>query len=386
MPLNVYSERGIPLNQQWKSFQQIVEKPYDFYSTDAYTRTRVIWMYGTENEQWYFYHNFSRSTDNDEIKRTIAEIRRTEDQQRSRLTFFFDPNASILERTISFEQLAVDLTAAIAKDEPDPYVKQALDYALLEDFDHLFRYSVLLSRLENKDAHKIVQDKTLIKAGRPTAEEHLHPRDTLRKHIDSKTADPISIVHILSITAPEQQTRQYYISHGYQFRNEEARQLYAEIGEIEEQHVTHYESLMDPTLSMLEMAFVHEYNEVYDYASCLQMESDQRFRSVWDEHLHQELEHVRLIGDLLKKYEGKEPQQMMPAQLPKLITLQPAKDYVDNVLQTQVNLRAFGKDFVPKDQLPPDWPSYEYLKTVNAANAPSTRFEQLGPPRPGLRI
>ena len=37
MTLNVYSERGIPLNQQWKSFQQIVEKPYDFYSP---TRTR----------------------------------------------------------------------------------------------------------------------------------------------------------------------------------------------------------------------------------------------------------------------------------------------------------------------------------------------------------
>ena len=49
-----------------------------------------------------------------------------------------------LEQTIGYEQLAVDLTAELAKREKDFYVKKALDFALLEDFDHLYRYSDLL--------------------------------------------------------------------------------------------------------------------------------------------------------------------------------------------------------------------------------------------------
>ncbi|MHB1415088.1 MAG: hypothetical protein ACYC1C_07525 [Chloroflexota bacterium] len=379
MAFDVYSERGTPLEKQWRNFQQIVGKPYDKDSVDAYTRARIIWMYGTETEQWYFYHNYARSTDNEEIKKAITEIRRTEDQQRSALTYFFDPTSSVLEITLGYEQLAVDLTAAIAKDEPDDYVKQTLDFALIEDFDHLFRYSVLMSRIEpNKDPAQIVRHKTDIKAGRPTAEEHRHPLDTLRNHVNAKTADPISLVHILSIVAPEQQVRQYYMSQGYFNTDEEARRLYAEIGEIEEQHVTQYEALMDPTLSMLEMAFIHEYNEAYDYYSCLQMETDQRFKSFWERELAEEVEHIRIVGDLLKKYENKDPQQLMPGQLPKPIMIQSAKDYVNNIIQTQRDLRPYDKQYMQKDKLPQNWPSYEYLKIVDAANAPSTHFEQFG--------
>ena len=46
---------------------------------------------------------------------------------------------TILEHTIGYEQLAVDLTAIMAQNETDAYVKAALDFALLEDFDHLYR-------------------------------------------------------------------------------------------------------------------------------------------------------------------------------------------------------------------------------------------------------
>ena len=51
----------------------------------------------------------------------------------------------ILEHTITYEQLAVDLTCALAKKECNCNVKNALDFALLEDFDHLYRYSNLLN-------------------------------------------------------------------------------------------------------------------------------------------------------------------------------------------------------------------------------------------------
>ena len=54
------------------------------------------------------------------------------------------PTRRILEHTIGYEQLAVDLTAALAQTVGDGHVKKALDFALLEDFDHLYRYADLL--------------------------------------------------------------------------------------------------------------------------------------------------------------------------------------------------------------------------------------------------
>ena len=58
-----------------------------------------------------------------------------------------------------------------------------------------------------------------------------------------------------------------------------ARGLYTEIAQIEEQHVTHYESLLDPLDSWLKQLVFHEYNEVYLYWSMLQQETDTRIKA-----------------------------------------------------------------------------------------------------------
>lgn len=125
---------------------EIVNEPYDKERVDENTRLRLIAAYGMENEQWYFYRSSAHQTTDANIKNLLALIRRAEDQHRSETSFFFDPNATFPQLTIAIEHLAVALTAAVAMREPDPYVKQGFDYALLEDYDHLFRFSQLLKR------------------------------------------------------------------------------------------------------------------------------------------------------------------------------------------------------------------------------------------------
>ena len=56
---------------------------------------------------------------------------------------------TILEHTIGYEQLAVDLTADMAQKEPNSFVKAQLDFALVEDFDHLYRYADLLDNSDH---------------------------------------------------------------------------------------------------------------------------------------------------------------------------------------------------------------------------------------------
>jgi hypothetical protein len=44
--------------------------------------------------------------------------------------------------------------------EPDPYLKQAYEFGVLEDFDHLYRYANLFEMIERRKAAKIVDGVT----------------------------------------------------------------------------------------------------------------------------------------------------------------------------------------------------------------------------------
>src|SRR5690606_1046835 len=127
-----------------------------------------------------------------------------------------------------------------------------------------------------------------------------------------------------------------------------------EIGMIEEQHVTHYESLLDPLDSWFEQLLFHEYNEVYLYYSMLQQETDPRIRAIWELHLQMEIGQLQAAAELYRRYEGGEPEQLLPPALPEtLVTFETNKGYVREVLAAQVDLRADGLDYVHVDDLPP---------------------------------
>jgi hypothetical protein len=372
MAFNPLDETGIPVEQQLRNWSELNTQPYDKYAVDPYTRTRVILMNGIEVESIIFSHQFARHTDNLEIKHALAMSRRVDQQQQKAVSGLNPGDQSPLEETIGYEQVAVDLTSWLARHEPDPMLKQALDFALLEDFDHLYRYADLYDLLDGGDATDLTGGYTEITPGRPTILEHRHPIDDVRRHYSTHTVDPLSRLHVMTIVAGEQQTMNFYMNHGDDWVEPIARGLYAEIAMIEEQHVTHYESLLDPLDSWLKQLVFHEYNEVYLYWSMMQGETDNRIKALWELHCNMEIGQLKVACELLRKYEGVEPQEILPPALPDIpVTFEPNKEYVRSILATQYDLRTDGVHYVRVEDLPPDHRYFEYQKTVNAGGAPS---------------
>lgn len=347
MGFNPFDEKGIPIERQVKSWSELNTKPYDPDQVHPYSRTRGILMNGIEVESVLFYHNFHRHCEDMELRRQLATMRRIEQQQQKMVNWMIPASESTLQVTIGYEQLACDLTASMAKNEPDPYVKAALDYALIEDFDHLYRYANLMLESDPKRAESIVKDLTEVMPGRPTALEHQHPFDTVRKFVDFKKSDPLTRMHILTITAAEQQTMNYYMNVGNRFNDANGRGLYQEIGMIEEQHVTHYGSLIDPRSSWFEMACMHEYNECYLYYSCMISEPDDRVRKIWEQLLEFEISHLQMSRDLLIKYEKKDARDMFSKEFPKPTVIESSKDYIREVISSQVNYTGDKSEMVP---------------------------------------
>jgi len=225
--------------------------------------------------------------------------------------------------------------------------------------------------LEGKSAEAIVKGQTEIAEGRPTPEEHRSPLDSVRHYVDYGKANVKTKLNSQTIIAGEQQTYLYYKSHGFMYGNDLARKLYAEIAEVEEEHVTQYESVPDPRLGWLEKAALKQVNEAYNYYSCWQTETAPRIKSLWEQFYRMELEHIQQVGQLLQDYEGKDIHQMYPAEIQPLIVFESNKDYVRNIVNTQRNLQPVNMEYKPKDQLPSDWASYRYMEVVNQGGVPS---------------
>jgi hypothetical protein len=370
--MNPLEQKGIGVEDQFRSWSELNVAPYDKLDVHPYTRTRVILMNGIEVESIMFSHQFARHTDNLEIKQALALARRADAQQQKVVNGLNPGDQTPLETTIGYEQVAVDLTSWLARHEPDPMLKQALDFALLEDFDHLYRYANLYELLNGRNAAELTGQLTEITPGRPTILEHRHPHDDVRGHFETHTVDPLSRMHVMTIVAAEQQTMNFYMNHGTDWVEPIARGLYAEIALIEEQHVTHYESLLDPLDSWLKQLVFHEYNEAYMYWSVLQNEEERRIKSIWELHLDMEIGQLQAACELLRKYEGIEPEEILPPSMPDTpVTFEPNKDYVREILATQVDLRADGVDYVPDSSLSADHRSRRYREVVNAGGAPS---------------
>lgn len=346
MTFNPLTEKGIPLDRQLRNWRELNVTPVDPDETDPYTKCRIITMNGIEVEAALFSHHFNRICRDREVKEQLARTRYIEQQQQKAVNWLLPGTASVLETTISYEQVAVDLTGWVARNEPDPYLRQAYEFGVLEDFDHLYRYANLYEIIEHRRAEKIVGQLTEVMPGRPTIVEHRDPVDNLRDPYDRNAAAPISKLHALTLVASEQQTMNFYMTTGNMYMEPIARQLYQEIGLIEEEHVTHYESLMDPGETWWERLVTHEYNECYLYYSFLQQESDPRVKAIWELHLNMELEHLRIAADLMRRHDNREPEEIVGQQLPQALAFEPNKAFLRELLATQMDLTTLGAGYV----------------------------------------
>lgn len=362
--VNPFYEKGALPVEKFASVQDYSPIPYDKKTVSPYTKTRIILLNGAEFEQNWFLHQFSRSCNDNDLRREISLIRRHEQQQQKIISGLKPIDESDLETTIGYEQLAIDLTAILAKHVKDECVKNALDFALLEDFDHLYRFANLLETEQGIDANRLTGGYTEITPGRPTVAEPRHPFDEINRHIAAELADPFTKLVVSIITAGEQQTMNYYMNIAGFHPSEIGRRLYSEIAMIEEQHVTEYGSLIDTTCSRLECWLMHEYTECYLYYSCSVDETDEYIKRIFGKLYLEECGHLRRVAELLLKYEGKPWQAVFPqgGDFPEPLRFEGNIDYVREVLAKTINYTRSNEDYAPLKTLPDNAKYFKYQK------------------------
>jgi hypothetical protein len=369
MSLNIFEERGVEIDRQLFTWRDMVRTPVSKTDDDAFTFVRIILMNGIECFALRLGHSLNWMSES--LRLPLAQMRRIEKHQQALVNWLLPADMSQLETTLSYEQVAIEVTASVAQHEPDAYLAQVYRFGMLEDFDHLYRFAALLDRLHGIDPNNILQSYTDVRPGRPTSVEHRAPDDDVRLPYNRNTADPLSKLHAITITAAEFQTEDYYMNIGPQFSDTLARQLYAEIASIEEQHVTQYGSLLDPGESQLEKWLLMQATEVYNYYSCALSETNARVREIWHRFVDYELGQLHAVMELFKAVEKRDPAEVLPPTLPDPIDYQSHREFVRQTLAREVDLRARGPHFIDKSDEGPTSPSVRYREQLNSEGSPS---------------
>ena len=102
-PFTTKPEKDTPLFVDW---EKLWSNPTTSRRSTPTPRTRVILMTGTEFENVWFSHQFSRCCSDNDLRRELALLRRSEQQQQKLLTHLKPADETALEHTIGYEQLA----------------------------------------------------------------------------------------------------------------------------------------------------------------------------------------------------------------------------------------------------------------------------------------
>lgn len=382
MTIHLFQDKGVPLDRQRMSWKDMVGSPISKLDDDAFTRLRIILMNGVELDSLRTKQVALRM--NAQARPLLAQLMRVEQHQATTINWLQGADHSPLETTIGYEQTAIEVTASVAQLEPDPYLAQGYRYALLEDFDHLYRYSALLDRLEGKDANNITQGHTDIVPARETWFHHRSPEHDLLEP-NGADAQLATKLHALTLTGGEYQTHDYHMNIGPVFADPLARQLHAEIASVEAQHITHYGSMLNPGESALEKLLISEACEVWNYAGCTEQETNPRIRAIWERFLDYELGHFQLALELFKDIERRDPSEVLgEGLLPAFISFQSQRDFVRQVVEEETGMRKNHTRFVATDGEGPS--SLVYRDAVNAGGSPSQRVSATYAWAPGTEL
>jgi hypothetical protein len=367
MAINLFDSGGCPMERQRFTWKELVQKPISKLDDDAFSRVRVILMNGLELDALRTKQIMLRM--NREARVPLAQLMRVEHEQATMINWLLSSDHSPLETTIGYEQTAIEVTASVAQLEPDPYMAQGYRYAMLEDFDHLYRYSALLDRLEGKDANNITQGYTDIVPARPTLVHHRSPENDLLEPYGPDAALATKF-HALTLTGGEYQTHDYYMNVGPIFADPLARQLYAEIASVEAQHITHYGSMINPDERPLEKLLLSEANEVWNYQGCAEQESNPRLRAIWERFLDYELGHLQVVMRLFKDVERRDPAELLgDGSLPPRIKFASQREFIRKVVAAEIPMRKNGTQFVNEAAEAPA--SIAWRDQLNSEGSPS---------------
>jgi hypothetical protein len=329
---------GIPLDRQTRHWHELDVESVDALTTDPFTQYRIMAADGIEAQAGRLDRQLRRRTTDPDVRRHVGWLGEIEALQR-RVLNQLRPNVDTgLAMMIAHERAALGLVSWIARAEPDPDRTTVYERGALADFDRLYRYANLFELVGRRRADAVVGEVTAV-LPQPSTRPVRQP-DPGRSGADRRrAADALSRLHALTVRASEHQLMAYYRSADRGPVEPVARPLAGEVAAIARERD---EQPVGTGQTPWARLVTHECAECYLYYSFMQQETDPRTKAVWELLLQMELAHLRAAGELLRTVEGRDPHEVVDANLPEPAHFDPNAEYLSQLLATRVDPATVG--------------------------------------------
>ncbi|MCM1074000.1 MAG: hypothetical protein NC334_09360, partial [Bacteroides sp.] len=115
-----------------------------------------------------------------------------------------------------------------------------------------------------------------------------------------------------------------------------------------------------------------EFTEVCTYYNCYEDEENEHLKKIWEMFLYFELEHLRIASELFKKYEKRDPEEVVGTKIVLPCRFESQKEYVTNILYNEIDKRIMPEGaYTTIKKLPEDWVSYDIQEKQGEAGSPT---------------
>jgi hypothetical protein len=279
-----FDHPGLPVDRHGRHWHELDVEPADVRASDSYMRCRVSTMEGIERASALFDWRLIPRCPDIESRQMVGRLGAAASLRRDNIAARKPRPEHPLERAIGSERAALDLVSWVARNEPDHNRQKMYRRQASLHLAHLQRFAELSARAGYPWADRVGSDvDALTAAPGPTAAV---PSDPPPSGSPSPT-QPVSILHSWAVRANQpRRGPQVTTAHG------------------------DWEQLV-----------LHESAACYLYYSFMGHETDRRLRQLWELYLQMELAHLRAAGDLLRRYTGCDPQEVVGPGLPEPVTL-----------------------------------------------------------------
>ena len=291
-----------------------------------------------------------------ELRPKLAWLRRRSLERSLRLAARL-PACPPVEEAVRLDQLEADLTAALRAVPGTGAIRPALDFALLEETDQLYRFANLLDAEQDAPAESVTGGRTEITPGRPCIAAHRHPLDSAFRPLDFDGAPRAALLAVALLAPLERHVSSLYARRAGEAADGGARALFAEMALIEEQHASQYESLWDPRRAALQNLPLRAAALRYAYISLEAMETSETLRALWRDHLAETAKDL----EALRALAGGDPDEDFPPPF----LFGDASALARELMPRQVTLTMLEDSLVPSGLLPADCRYFAWQRALN---------------------
>jgi hypothetical protein len=272
---------GIPVDHHGRHWHDFDLEPVDARATAPGTRYRISMMMAVEANGEHFDRQFANRVQDNDARRSVGSLGDATAVRRRHIEAVRAPAGSAAEDAMDRERAAFNMAGWAARNEREPDRSSAYRQQAWQHLQRLRRYAEFGERAHLPWAGQIAEE---VDGLWPPQD----PAPARTRTPSAPVTQPLSLLHDWMVHAAGRWAA------GYR---------------------------PEPIDGGWEALVVHESAGCYLYYGFMAEEDDRRLRPMWELHLQMQLAHLRAASDLLRRYGGRDPQEVIGEGLPEPVSL-----------------------------------------------------------------